>query len=139
MRLSDLSINRAVTFSMIFIAVAAFGVVSLLRLSPELLPDITFPVASIITSYEGIGPVDLEKLIARPMEEDEEGAADEIRDDRPSYEDRRDEGPGYRQEGESRGPYGDRGPPKPWRFGDRREEYRRGPPSGRWSGRRGRD
>ncbi|MFC1715962.1 efflux RND transporter permease subunit [Candidatus Poribacteria bacterium] len=69
MKLSDLSIKRAVTFSMIFIAVACFGVVSLLRLSPELLPDITFPVASVITNYAGVGPEDMEKLIARPMEE----------------------------------------------------------------------
>ena len=69
MKLSDLSINRAITFSMIFIAVAAFGVVSLLRLSPELLPDITFPVASVITTYQGVGPEDLEKLVARPLEE----------------------------------------------------------------------
>ena len=69
MKLSDLAIKRSVTFSMIFIAVACFGIVSLLRLSPELLPDITFPVASIITNYEGVGPEDLEKLIARPMEE----------------------------------------------------------------------
>ena len=69
MKLSDLSINRAVTFSMIFIAVACFGIVSLLRLSPELLPDITFPMASVITTYEGVGPEDLEKLVARPIEE----------------------------------------------------------------------
>lgn len=69
MTLHDLSIRRAVTFSMIFIAVAVFGIVSLLRLSPELLPNITFPVASIITSYSGVGPEDLEKLIARPIEE----------------------------------------------------------------------
>lgn len=69
MKLVDLSIKRAVTFSMIFIAIACFGVVSLLRLSPELLPDITFPMASVITTYEGVGPEDLEKLIARPMEE----------------------------------------------------------------------
>ena len=54
---------------MIFIAVACFGLVSLLRLSPELFPDITFPMASIITTYEGVGPEDLEKLIARPLEE----------------------------------------------------------------------
>lgn len=69
MNLSDLSIKRAVTFSMIFIAVVCFGILSLLRLSPELMPDITFPVASIITSYAGVGPEDLEKLIARPLEE----------------------------------------------------------------------
>jgi HAE1 family hydrophobic/amphiphilic exporter-1 len=69
MKLSDLAINRSVTFSMIFIAVACFGIVSLLRLSPELLPDITFPVASVMVSYAGVGPEDLEKLIARPIEE----------------------------------------------------------------------
>jgi len=69
MKLSDLAINRSVTFSMIFIAVACFGIVSLLRLSPELLPDITFPMASVIVSYGGVGPEDLEKLIARPIEE----------------------------------------------------------------------
>ncbi|MBD3180899.1 MMPL family transporter [Candidatus Poribacteria bacterium] len=69
MKLSDLSIKRAVTFSMIFIAVAIFGIVSLVRLSPELLPDITFPAASIIVTYEGIGPEDMEQLVARPLEE----------------------------------------------------------------------
>lgn len=69
MKISDLSINRAVTFSMVFIAVVAIGMVSLLRLSPELFPDITFPVASIIVTYEGIGPEELEKLIARPLEQ----------------------------------------------------------------------
>jgi len=69
MKLSDLSINRAVTFSMIFIAIAAFGLVSLARLSPELLPDITFPVVSVIVSYEGVGPEDIERLVARPIEE----------------------------------------------------------------------
>ena len=69
MKLVDLSINRAVTFSMIFIALACIGIVSLLRLSPELIPDITFPAASIITTYSGVGPEDLEKLVARPIEE----------------------------------------------------------------------
>lgn len=63
MKISDLSINRAVTFSMVFIAVVALGMVSLLRLSPELFPDITFPVASIIVTYEGIGPEELKSSL----------------------------------------------------------------------------
>jgi hypothetical protein len=78
-------------------------------------------------------------LSIRAMEEDEESPAEVMQGDRPSHEERRDDGPGNRQEDESRGPYGDRSPSQPWRFDDRREEYRRGPPSGRWSGRRGRD
>ena len=69
MKLSELSINRAVTFSMIFIAISIFGVVAMMGLSPELLPDITFPAASVMVSYEGVGPEDIEKMVARPLEE----------------------------------------------------------------------
>jgi len=68
MKLTDLSINRAVTFSMIFAAVLALGLVSLGRLNPELFPNITFPVATVITSYTGVGSEDMEKLISKPIE-----------------------------------------------------------------------
>jgi HAE1 family hydrophobic/amphiphilic exporter-1 len=68
MKIADLSINRAVTFTMIFIGVIAFGLVSLGRLNPELFPNVTFPAVTVITSYTGVGSEDLEKLIARPIE-----------------------------------------------------------------------
>jgi HAE1 family hydrophobic/amphiphilic exporter-1 len=68
MKIADLSINRAVTFTMIFIGVIAFGLVSLGRLNPELFPNVTFPAITVITSYTGVGSEDLEKLIARPVE-----------------------------------------------------------------------
>lgn len=68
MRLTDLAINRAVTFSMIFLGIVAFGLVSLGRLKPELFPNVTFPVATVITSYSGVGSEDMEKLIAQPIE-----------------------------------------------------------------------
>ena len=68
MKIADLSINRAVTFTMIFIGVIAFGLVSLGRLNPELFPNVTFPAITVITSYTGVGSEDLEKLIARPIE-----------------------------------------------------------------------
>lgn len=68
MKLTDLAINRAVTFSMIFLGIVAFGLVSLGRLNPELFPNVTFPVATVITSYSGVGSEDIEKLIAQPIE-----------------------------------------------------------------------
>ncbi|MDQ1317966.1 MAG: hydrophobic/amphiphilic exporter (mainly bacteria), family, partial [Candidatus Poribacteria bacterium] len=68
MKIVDLSINRAVTFTMIFIGVIAFGFVSLARLNPELFPNVTFPVATVITSYTGVGSEDIEKLISVPIE-----------------------------------------------------------------------
>jgi subtilisin-like proprotein convertase family protein/Ca2+-binding EF-hand superfamily protein len=78
-------------------------------------------------------------LIAPPAEEDDERAEEETGDRRPDYEERRDFGPDDRQESESRAPYGDGGSSQPWRFGDRRDGYRRGSPSGRSFGPRGRD
>jgi subtilisin-like proprotein convertase family protein/Ca2+-binding EF-hand superfamily protein len=67
-------------------------------------------------------------LIAPPVEKNDESPEEETRDDRPDDEERRDFGPDYRQESASRERYGDRDSSQPWRFGDRREEYRRGPP-----------
>jgi len=68
MKIVDLSINRAVTFTMIFLAVIGLGLVSLGRLNPELYPNVTFPVATVITSYSGVGSEDIEKLITQPIE-----------------------------------------------------------------------
>lgn len=68
MKIVDLSINRSVTFTMIFIGILAFGIVSLARLNPELFPNVTFPVATVITSYTGVGSEDIEKLISQPIE-----------------------------------------------------------------------
>jgi HAE1 family hydrophobic/amphiphilic exporter-1 len=68
MRITDLAINRAVTFSMIFLGVIAFGLVSLGRLNPELYPNVTFPVATVVTTYPGVGSEDIEKIITKPIE-----------------------------------------------------------------------
>jgi len=69
MNLAESAVKRAVTYIMVFIAITAFGIVSLLRLKPELLPDITFPTAAVIVTYSGVGPEDIETLIICPVEE----------------------------------------------------------------------
>ena len=69
MNLFESAIKRAITYTMVFIAIGVFGIVSLLRLKPELLPDITFPTAAVIVRYSGVGPEDIETLIVRPVEE----------------------------------------------------------------------
>jgi HAE1 family hydrophobic/amphiphilic exporter-1 len=69
MNLFESAIKRAITYTMVFIAIGVFGIVSLLRLKPELLPDITFPTAAVIVWYSGVGPEDIETLIVRPVEE----------------------------------------------------------------------
>ncbi len=69
MNLPALSVKRAVTFSMVFIAVTAFGVLGMQLLPLDLFPDITFPVAAIISDYPGASPEDVESLVTRPIEE----------------------------------------------------------------------
>ncbi|MCJ7646557.1 efflux RND transporter permease subunit, partial [bacterium] len=69
MNLAESAVKRAITYVMVFIAIGIFGIVSLFRLKPELLPDITFPTAAVIVTYSGVGPEDIETLIVRPIEE----------------------------------------------------------------------
>jgi CzcA family heavy metal efflux pump len=69
MKLAQLSVNRPVTTAMIFIAMVALGLVSLSMLGLDLMPDIEIPAVSVITSYEGAGPEEVETLITEPMED----------------------------------------------------------------------
>jgi HAE1 family hydrophobic/amphiphilic exporter-1 len=69
MGLPSLSTSRPVTFFMLYIAVVAVGLVSVAGLSIDLYPDISFPTVSVITTYEGVSPEDIETLITKPVEE----------------------------------------------------------------------
>ncbi|MDN5323652.1 MAG: hydrophobic/amphiphilic exporter (mainly bacteria), family [Clostridia bacterium] len=68
MKLSNLSVNRPVAVLMAVLVVLLLGAVSLTRLAIDLWPDLNFPVALIITDYEGVGPEEIEKLVTRPIE-----------------------------------------------------------------------
>lgn len=68
MKISDFSIRRSVTTAMIIFIILLLGGVSLSRLSLDLFPDITFPGAAIITTYEGVGSEEIENLITKPIE-----------------------------------------------------------------------
>ena len=56
MNLPSFAIKRPVTTLMMFLLILVLGVVSITRINVELLPEMTFPVASVITTYEGVGP-----------------------------------------------------------------------------------
>ncbi len=69
MNLSELSVRRGVTFAMLFLILVGFGLFSFTRLKVDLYPDLTFPLIVVITTYEGVGPEEIETLITRPIEE----------------------------------------------------------------------
>ncbi len=69
MNIPELAVRRSVTVFMVVIGVLVLGFLSLSRLSLDLLPDITYPVALVTTDYPGAGPEEIEKSVTRPLEE----------------------------------------------------------------------
>lgn len=68
MNLSGFSIKRPVTVIMLTLALMVFSFVTLPRLAIDLMPDMEFPVAVVVTSYNGASPSEVEKLVTKPIE-----------------------------------------------------------------------
>lgn len=68
-RLIEIATERPVTVWMVTIAVVLFGMVSLNRLSVNLLPDISYPTITIRTELTGAAPIEVENLLTKPIEE----------------------------------------------------------------------
>lgn len=69
MSIIDVAVKRPVTVWMFTFAVLLFGMVSLSRLSINLLPELSYPTLTIRTDYEGAAPGELEQLVSKPIEE----------------------------------------------------------------------
>ncbi|MEE2658591.1 MAG: efflux RND transporter permease subunit [Candidatus Latescibacterota bacterium] len=68
MKLVEFSTTRRVTVAMLMVAIIAFGAVGFSRLAVNLLPDITYPTITVRTGYEGVAPLEMERLISEPIE-----------------------------------------------------------------------
>jgi HAE1 family hydrophobic/amphiphilic exporter-1 len=62
-------VNRPILTSMFFMVVITLGIISFSRLSVDLMPEVTYPVISVIASYGNVGPQEMEELVTRPIEE----------------------------------------------------------------------
>ncbi|TKB02217.1 efflux RND transporter permease subunit [Alteromonas portus] len=69
MRIVDIAVKRPVAVSMFTFAVLLFGMMSLGRLSVNLLPDLSYPTLTIRTDYDGAAPGEVEQLVSKPIEE----------------------------------------------------------------------
>jgi HAE1 family hydrophobic/amphiphilic exporter-1 len=67
--LAGASVRHGITTLMLYIVAVGFGFFSLSRLGLDMYPDVSFPLAGIITTYEGTGPADMEELVTRRVEE----------------------------------------------------------------------
>jgi len=69
MKITDISIKKPRSISMVFLAVLLFGFISLTNLPVNLFPDITFPMMLVLTTYPGAGPEEIEYMITDPLEQ----------------------------------------------------------------------
>jgi len=69
MKLVNFSVNKPVTTLMITLIVVVLGCLFFTRLGLDLLPEIEYPVVSIITTYKGVASKDIEDVITKPIED----------------------------------------------------------------------
>ena len=69
MTLSEFSVKKPVTISMVFLGIILIGIIAWTRLPRELFPPIVFPQLSVVTRYENAAPQEIETLITKPIEE----------------------------------------------------------------------
>ena len=62
-------IKRPVLVLVIVTLIMVLGAISFMGLPLDLLPDMTFPMLLVNTSYEGAGPHEVESMVTRPLEE----------------------------------------------------------------------
>jgi HAE1 family hydrophobic/amphiphilic exporter-1 len=61
---------------MVFAAIITLGLFSFSRLNAELYPRVNSPIVTVITTYSGASPEDVERLITKPIEDSVAGIAD---------------------------------------------------------------
>jgi HAE1 family hydrophobic/amphiphilic exporter-1 len=69
MSIPRFAIHRPVTMFMISLVIVMLGTISLWRLPVDLMPDVTYPSLTVRVSYGGVGPLEIEELVIRPLEQ----------------------------------------------------------------------
>ena len=69
MSIPRLAIHRPVTMFMISFVVLLLGGISLTRLPVDLMPESEFPSITVRVNYAGVGPLEIEELVTRPIEQ----------------------------------------------------------------------
>ncbi|MEW6686668.1 MAG: efflux RND transporter permease subunit [Candidatus Edwardsbacteria bacterium] len=68
MRLAEFPVKRPVTVVMMMLIIVVLGGLSLSRLTVDLMPQMKFPNISVVTTYSGVAPEEIEKSLTRPLE-----------------------------------------------------------------------
>lgn len=67
--LPKLSVKKPMTIFVAVIVVLVLGIVSVFKMTPDLLPNMDFPYAIILTTYPGQTPETVESVVTKPLEQ----------------------------------------------------------------------
>jgi len=68
MGLTRVALIRPLAITMLFLALAAMGILAYTKLPVERFPPISFPSVNVSVSYPGAAPEDVEALVTKPLE-----------------------------------------------------------------------
>ncbi len=69
MKIVDFSLKKRVTMSMVVLVIVILGMISFSKLGLDMLPDLDYPVITVVTTYSGVSSEDIEQNITRPVEQ----------------------------------------------------------------------
>jgi len=69
MTLTELAIKRPSAVAMFFLAIAVMGLLLYTRLPVDLLPTMNWPMVTVVTTWPGAGPKEVETMVSRPIED----------------------------------------------------------------------
>ncbi|HUU02279.1 MAG TPA: efflux RND transporter permease subunit [Myxococcota bacterium] len=69
MLLSDISIKRPVFTTMVILAILVFGFVSYTRIGIDMMPEVDFPLVTVLTIYPGADPETVEQEVSKKIED----------------------------------------------------------------------
>lgn len=70
MKIWELSVRRPIFMSCVLFALLVVGILCFKKTPIELFPDVTFPIVTATTVYQGAGPIEVETLVSKPIEEE---------------------------------------------------------------------
>jgi HAE1 family hydrophobic/amphiphilic exporter-1 len=68
MSLISLAVKRPIGTIMVYTGIILLGVISLMNLSVNLMPDLSYPKLTVLTQYPGSGPEEIERFITDQLE-----------------------------------------------------------------------
>ncbi len=67
--MTSFSVKKPFTVFVAVVAILVFGVMSCVKMTPDLMPNMDYPYAVIVTTYPGAAPEEVEAVVTKPMEQ----------------------------------------------------------------------